>query len=301
VIPASVYTGSGDAVAGLTPENFKASLGGKPVLVTAATYDSGPRSIVILIDASGSMIESGKLAWGLKFARDLVSSASPQDSLALLTFSDETEVAASLGQSRTDLLTAVDKLQNRQWRRVKGIRRTALEDALVNALALLKTPRVGDAICLVTDGGENASRSSQSKVEALLQSAGVRVCVFLPTWYGEDRGAAEQGAQFQSEMRDLTSATGGALLPFVPGQIRGLARRVAGTPAMSASDDEDLRRAAQLFQRRILSLIELDVTLPAPLAKPREWNLEVVDASGRRHKQLEVIYPHRLAPCGQPR
>jgi len=48
-IPVNVYTDRVDDVTPLAAANFKASISGKPILVRAATYDSGPRRIVILI------------------------------------------------------------------------------------------------------------------------------------------------------------------------------------------------------------------------------------------------------------
>lgn len=297
-IPANVYAKGGDAVTNLAAANFKASIKGKPILVTAASYDRGPRRIVILIDVSGSMTERGRLKWGLEFAQDLISSAPSQDSLALLTFSNQIENPVALGQSRTDLLAEIDKLQHTDWDRVKGVRKTAMEDALVNALALLKTARVGDAICLVTDGGENASQSRKSRVEALLELAGVRVYAILPTWHIGSRTLSPEEAEGPSELRDLASATGGALLLFVPGQVRNLSMPTAGPGvAVSDSDREELTRASQVFHREIFSFNMLNVRLPEPLAKPRAWNLDVVDASGRRNEEVQVLYPHRLAPC----
>lgn len=296
-IPAYVYTDRGDAVIPLTAANFKASIRGKPILVTDASYDSGPRRIVILIDVSGSMTERGRLKWGLTFAQDMISLTSSQDSLALLTFSNRVEDAIPFGQSRAALLAEVDKLQDTNWDRVKGLRRTALEDALVHALALLKTPRVGDAICLVTDGGENASQARQSRVEALLESAGVRVFAILPTWNMGSRTISPVEAEGPTKLRGLATATGGALLVFVPGQVRYVSTPTTGPFVVTVQDKQDLSSAAQGFHQEISSFIKLNLRLPGPLAKPHDWKLDVVDASGRQNKNLEIVYPHRLPPC----
>jgi hypothetical protein len=296
-IPVNVYTKGGEPVTALTAANFKASIKGKPIVVTATTYDRGPRSIVILIDVSGSMTERGRLKWGLEFAQDLISSAPSQDSLALLTFSNQVENAVAFGQSRTALLAEIDKLQHPDWDRVKGMRKTAMEDALLSALAVLKTPRVGDAICLVTDGGENASQSRKSNVEALLELAGVRVYAILPTWHIGFRTLSPEEAQGPSKLRDLASATGGVLLMFVPGQVRNISIPTTGPFEVIDSDRQELASASQAFHREISSFNILKVRLPERLTKPRDWNLDVVDASGQREKDAQVLYPQRLAPC----
>jgi len=67
--------------------------------------------------------------------------------------------------------------------------------------------------------------------------------------------------------------------------------------AVSDSDRDELARASQAFLREISSFNMLNVKPPEPLAKARDWNLDVVDASGRRDKEVEVVYPHRLPPC----
>jgi len=72
----------------------------------------------------------------------------------------------------------------------------------------------------------------------------------------------------------------------------------AAPPSLASdSDKEELTRAAQGFHRDILSFTKLNVRLPEPLAKPHDWNLDVIDASGQRNKHLQVVYPHSLAPC----
>lgn len=296
-IPANVYTERGDPVTALTAANFKASIGGKPIRVTSVTYNSGPRRIVIVIDVSGSMTEPGKLKWGLKFSEDLISLASSQDSPALLTFSNRIQDAIAFGQGRTALLAEIDKLQATNWDHVRGLRKTALEDALVSALALLKTPRVGDAICLVTDGGENASQSRTSSVKVLLESAGVRVYTFLPNWGFGSRVMSPEEDQAPTVLGDLAASTGGDFLLFVPGQIRHLSYPPPVPLGMSGSDREELASASRVFYRDIFSFHKIDVRLPEPLRKPRDWRLDVLDASGRRNKHLQVVYPHTLAPC----
>jgi hypothetical protein len=239
----------------------------------------------------------GRLKWGLEFARDLISSAPPQDSLALLTFRSRIEDSVTFGRDRAALLAEVDKLQHTDWARVKGKRTTALEDALISALVLLEPPRLGDAICLVSDGVENASQSNRSTVEILLESAGVRVYAFLPIWQNDSPVARSSDHQGASEMHDLATATGGDLLVYVPDLIKHFSMSTPELFAVTESDREDIAHASQDFYREVSSFIKLNVMLPQPLAKPLHWNLELLDASGRPNKHVQLLYPQRLAPC----
>jgi hypothetical protein len=42
----------------------------------------------------------------------------------------------------------------------------------------------------------------------------------------------------------------------------------------------------------------LEVELPAETEKPRDWKLDMVDAQGKRRKDVGVVYPQKLGPCG---
>jgi hypothetical protein len=280
VIPVNVNLERGKALTPSTAANFQASIRGKPIRITSATYDSGPLRIVILIDVSGSMM-GGIRQLGLEFAQDLISSAPPQDSLALLTFNERIVDVIPFGQDRTAFREEVDELQH-----AVGRGRTAIEDALVSALALLKTPSVGDAICLVSDGGENASHTDWFRVKARLVSSGIRLYAFAPIWHRNPNSRTTVEADGLLELRDLAAVTGGDFLQFELGEF-----------GVNIIGKEDFAHVRQGFYSEVFSFIKLSMRLPEPLAKPVHWNLDVVDASGRPNRHAQLHYPQRLAPC----
>lgn len=296
-IPVYIYAKHPGPALVLKPADFKVSVRGIPIAVTEATAYRGPLRIVILIDASRSMTEEGKLTFALAFARDLISVSPPQTSLALLTFSDRIEDTVPFGRSRADLLAEIDNLQSTNWAGKKGLRRTAIWDSLQCALALLQKPRLGDAVCLATDGVDNASHSSKSSVRIRLESAGVRLytVVFVPNT--EYRGLTAEEVDAPSEMRALADATGGAFAMFMPRQFLGRVWPVARAVPILDSDEASLSDVARTFYGELSSFVELEVRLPSPLVKPRALKLEMVDASGRKEKDLQAVYPHQLAPC----
>lgn len=296
-IPVYVYTKQPGPVQVLKPKNFKASVRGMPIAVTDATDYRGPLRVLILIDASGSMTQDGKLNFGLVFARDLISLASPETLLALLTFSDSIEDTVPFGRGRAALLAEIGKLQDTDWAHMKGVRRTAIWDSLQTALALLKKPRLGDSIFVVTDGVDNASHSRESSVRARVESAGVRVYAVVFTPNLAYRGRTPEEASGPSEMRTLTAATGGGWMRYVPEQLGSNGPRFGMPVPIVASDRVSLMDAATLFYGEISDFVKLDVRMPGPLVKPRRLKLEMVDASGRKDKDLQVIYPRQLAPC----
>jgi hypothetical protein len=292
-IPVNVYTDQGEAFTPLTAASFQASIGGKPVRVTSGTLDTGPRRILFLIDVSGSMTVGGNLKCGLEFTHDLISLTPLRDSLALLTFNDRIKDVVAFGASQEALLAEVKKLQDAEW----GHGKTATIDALATALAMMKSPIVGDAICLVTDGGDNASQSNRSRVKALVESSGLRLFAFLPILPITSRARTSEEAGGPSELRDLAFATGGDFRMFGPDREGSFSDPFPKSYAAIGGDKKEITLAAQRFHNEIFSFEKLTVRLPEPLAKPHEWKLEVVDASGRRAKHLQVFYPQRLSPC----
>ncbi len=296
-IPVNVYTERGEAYSPLTTSSFQASIGGKPVRVTSATLDTGPRRIIILIDVSGSMTTEGNLESALEFTQQFISLTPLLDTLALYTFSDRIEDFVALGESHEALLAEVNKLQHTDWGSVKRMRKTAILDALVNALAMMKSPSVGDAICLVSDGGENASKSNGSTVKDLLESDGARLYAFLPILSTSIRGRTREEVDGPSELRGFAFATGGDIRVFGAAREKDPHDLLSGFYGAVGDDRKEIRLAAQRYRNEISSFEKLTVRLPEPLVKPREWKLDVVDASGQRIKHLQVFYPQRLAPC----
>lgn len=193
---------------GLTGGNFRASLRGKPVRVVSAAYDTGPKRVVIVVDVSGSMTGSGRLRWGLAFAQYVVSLAPPETSLALITFSNGIEDTLNFSQSRDALKKEIVRLQSSPLDGAKVPRKTALNDVLVGTLALLRPTIVGDAICLVTDGGENSSRTSQSEMEDLFRTNDVRLFAFFPTWRSGERTLQAEEARGPGVAAQLNGLNG---------------------------------------------------------------------------------------------
>jgi len=101
-----------------------------------------PVSMVMAIDASGSMVKSVDTV--RQAARGFVAAVRPQDSLALITFADRPSFAHMLGTTRQFTLDAIDTY--------KAAGGTALYDALYNALLTLKSTAGRRAVVVLTDG-----------------------------------------------------------------------------------------------------------------------------------------------------
>jgi len=101
-----------------------------------------PVSMVMAIDASGSMVKSA--AEVQQAARDFVAAVRPEDSLALITFADRPVYAHALGTNRKFSLDAIDNY--------KAAGGTSLYDAVFDSLMTLKKVPGRQAVIVMTDG-----------------------------------------------------------------------------------------------------------------------------------------------------
>jgi Ca-activated chloride channel homolog len=124
-----------------------------------------PVSIALLLDASGSMTRSAETVKST--AREFVSSVRPEDSLSLITFSDQPFVEHAMGKTRQYTFDAIDKY--------KPSGGTALHDALWGGLQQLKVLPGRRAVVVLTDGrDENRAGNgpgSAHTIEDVLQLA----------------------------------------------------------------------------------------------------------------------------------
>ncbi len=93
-------------------------------------------------------------------------------------------------------------------------------------------------------------------------------------------------------MSGLAAATGGEALHAVfGGAIRDRVSK-AYVPL------EGVPESLVQFYRQMGEFYRVEVELPREVDKAREWELEVVGADGKKRKDVRVVYPRRLAKCG---
>jgi VWFA-related protein len=131
-----------------------------------------PVSIVLTLDSSGSMKKSAELVQ--QTAREFVLAVRPEDSLALITFADESKFAHALATNRSWSLDAINKYT--------ALGGTALYDALWNSLNTLKDVKGRRAVVVLTDGKDEnnpgtapGSTHKLSEVLALGRQVGAEI------------------------------------------------------------------------------------------------------------------------------
>ncbi len=232
---ATVADARGVVQADLTSDNFKVIYKGGVTKLLHATYSKGPRRIVLLLDVSGSMsgFASGKSKkWQVarEAASELIAALPPGSKASLMTFSEKADIKSALSP---DLRPIQDWLNSEAAQHPESFHgRTALYAAVQSALAQLEPTEPGDAIYVITDGGENASRVSESKLECALGSSGVRVFALIVP---EEFGSFEDERGGWVELLDLSKHSGG----FV--EVAGL----SGAASMASGSVGRLRHSIQ--------------------------------------------------------
>jgi VWFA-related protein len=142
--PTIEFTAADDAgqYLDLTAEDLQISEEGVPQQVGTFTEAVQPVSIVLALDASGSMRKSE--ADVVKSARDFVAALRKEDQLALVLFSDRSTFVHDLSTNRESTYEAID-----QYKSSGG---TALYDAMADSLQRLKRVEGRRVVVVMTDG-----------------------------------------------------------------------------------------------------------------------------------------------------
>jgi Mg-chelatase subunit ChlD len=291
----NVLDRNGDAVRDLSKDNFRVRVNGRPAALLQASYSLAPRRIVVLLDMSGSMAgEPDHKKWWIarEALEDLLAETPSNVSIALLTFSDQVHDVFEFSQNRTSMAAWLKERPGKKGDdRVHG--RTAIFDALLAATKMLGSARPGDAIYVITDGGDNSSHILATKIRKLLLQSGIRLFVFL---FAEQQWPGEMQSGTDSLM-EMARATGGFVF--------GISARHSGVdfvPSWSFAFDDDNRtlEKVKIYTRALNVQVNGFYTLrfdsPVPLGKARKVSVDLVDGTGRPRKDVAFTYSTLLPP-----
>lgn len=125
-----------------------------------------PISLVIVFDASASM--ATKIQAERKAVGEIINNSNPQDEFTVIVVQSKPEMIFQSDDPGSDLQRRIELVQP------EG--RTALWDGLYLALNKLQTASYQrKAIVLISDGGNNHSRYTQSEIKSQLEEADVEV------------------------------------------------------------------------------------------------------------------------------
>jgi len=275
ILIVNVRDRAGRFVGDLNPSSFRASLQGQQVKISSATVRTGQRRIVLLLDASGSVNrENHALDAARLVARNLLLKDPAELHPALVVFSDHIVDTIDFSHPASEIVLRLAGLE-------EGRGRTALLDALAYSATLLRPNMPGDAVYLISDGGENSSRTHLRDVKREFLARGIRIFAVRLPGSRYFRTEEEQGAPVLLE--DLTNTTGGAVVEF------------DGSP--SERDREHLRGVLDHEYDEMAHFYELEVEFQRGLKQERRLGLEIVDEQGKKRKDIQMSYPQALLPC----
>jgi Ca-activated chloride channel homolog len=191
-------------VTGLEKENFKLFEDKVEQSVTHFASEDAPLSVGLVFDTSGSM--GSKLAKSRQAVAQFFKTANPEDEFFLVQFNDRPELTQGF-------TTSLEEIQNRlTFTQAKG--RTALLDGIMLAIHTMKKARnPRKALLIISDGGDNSSRYTESEIKNLVREADVQIYaigIFEPF---SARGRTAEELSGPGLLSEIAEQTGGRHFP----------------------------------------------------------------------------------------
>jgi Ca-activated chloride channel family protein len=201
-IPVTVTDPLNRFVTGLDKDNFRVFEDKIEQKIAYFSSEDAPVSIGIVFDHSGSM--GSKLQQSRLAVAQLMKTANPEDEFFLVQFNDRPEVVVGFTHD-------ADEIQNRlTFVQSKG--RTALLDSIYLAInQMRKDPKHNPrkALVIISDGGDNSSRYTESEIKNLVKEADVQIYaigIFEPY---ASRGRTAEEMAGPGLLRHIAEQTGG--------------------------------------------------------------------------------------------
>jgi len=200
LVPVSVSDSMGRNVTGLEKENFRVFDNKVEQKIVQFAMDDEPVAVGFVFDTSGSM--GNKLALSREAVREFVKTGNPEDEFCLVKFDSAPKLVVPLTRDAEEIENQLFFTQSRGT--------TALLDAVLLVLQeLKKSSKNKKAVLVISDGGENNSRYSQSEVKnRLLESDALIYCIGV---FGGGRSPEEAAGPWL--LRQIAEETGGRLYP----------------------------------------------------------------------------------------
>ena len=272
----SVLDAHGQPVSGLAAEQFRMTLRRQTVKTVSAQEVLIAGRIVFLVDTSASMASphNAKLRDVLSAVQLTARLIGDQHEMALLSVGNKVEKHFGFQKGSAQILAALGKTTFN----TKG--RTALFDGIAEAIRLLDPVRLGDAVLVFSDGGDNASRTTERDLSKLVQDSGARifaVAIYEPLGL---RGRTAEELNGPRVLSEMILDSGGMM---VESKLR-----------FSKLEDTQLTVVPLLTAMVYGYLIEVE--LPTRQEKAGTLKLSVMDSQQKKLKNVILIFPNRLQP-----
>jgi VWFA-related protein len=166
LVPVSVTDPMNRFVTGLEKEHFKVFEDKIEQDIRQFSSEDAPLSVGIVFDTSGSM--GSKLQKSRQAVAQFLKTANPEDEFFLIQFNDRPELTVPFTRNTEDIQNRLTFAQS------KG--RTALLDGIYMSMNQMKkahNPR--KALLVISDGGDNSSRYTESEIKNAVREADVQI------------------------------------------------------------------------------------------------------------------------------
>ncbi|MCU1287046.1 MAG: von Willebrand factor, type [Acidobacteriales bacterium] len=188
-------------VTGLEKENFSLLEANALQDIKYFSSEDAPISLGVVFDLSGSM--NNKIEKSRDAIVEFFKTANPQDEFFLITFADKPELLADFTQS-------IEEIQGKLVYAIpKG--RTSLLDAIYLGISKMKQAKHNKkALLIISDGGDNRSRYTDSEIKSLVKEADVQI--YAIGIFDDIRGTPEE-IRGPFLLTEITQTTGGRTFP----------------------------------------------------------------------------------------
>jgi Ca-activated chloride channel family protein len=204
LIPVTVTDPLNRFVTGLEKENFRIFEDKIEQQISQFSSEDAPLSVGIIFDCSGSM--GSKLEKSRQAVAQFFKTANPEDEFFLVEFNDRADLVIKF-------TTSLEEIQNRlTFTQSKG--KTALLDAVylgLHEMKRAKNPR--KALLIISDGGDNNSRYTETEVKNLVREADVQIYAMGIFESAGTRGRTAEEMGGPSLLTEISEQTGGRHFP----------------------------------------------------------------------------------------
>src|SRR5436190_6185738 len=196
LVPVTITDPMNRLVTGLDKENFNVFEGKEAQEIKHFSSEDAPISLGVIFDMSGSM--SDKIEKAREAVVEFFKTANPQDEFFLIAFSDRPELLS-------DFTRSVEDIQSKLIYTVpKG--RTALLDAIYLGMDKMKKAQNSKkALLIISDGGDNRSRYTESEIKSLVRETDVQIYAI---GIFDFMGRTPEEANGPALLGDITEVTG---------------------------------------------------------------------------------------------
>ena len=166
LVPVTVTDPMDRLVTGLEKNNFEIYQDKEKQQIRNLSSEDAPISVGIIIDMSGSM--ANKFDKAKEAVVTFMQTANPEDEFFIIGFSDKPVLLS-------DFTSFVGEIQNKLiLEQPKGM--TALIDAIYMGMSKMKHAQQSrKALLIISDGGDNHSRYSESEIKSAVKEADVQI------------------------------------------------------------------------------------------------------------------------------